>query len=411
MSENGARTFHLVTLGCRVNQWDSQAIRQQYERKGFREVPLEAQPSLVILNTCAVTHKAARDARKWISRIRRTHPEARVLVTGCLVPVENLDADEVVPKETFLRSPTILDHFGHRHRPVVKVQDGCDFRCTFCIVPHVRGQSRSRPLQEILAEVRSLLSRGYQELVLAGVEIGSWGRGARATLGDLAQALADLPGTFRVRFSSLLPIHLDEQLLRLMHERPDRFAPHLHLPLQSGSERVLRTMRRPYHLRTFLRVLEQVRKWLPHAAVGTDVIAGFPGETDRDFLETLQRLEEGGFAYLHVFEYSARKGTPAATLPQVPAHVRRARVRALLELDARLRARFLQSLRGRVTRILLEKPLSGDWWSGTTDEFARGRISIPSDARAGTLVKARVTRVDPHSQTVILHGGSTRHPL
>jgi threonylcarbamoyladenosine tRNA methylthiotransferase MtaB len=410
MSERASHTFHLVTLGCRVNQWDSQAIRQQYEKKGYREVPLEAQPSLVILNTCAVTHKAARDARKWISRIRRKHPEARVLVTGCLVPVETLDADEVVPKEAFLRTPTILDHFGHRHRPVVKVQDGCDFRCTFCIVPHVRGRSRSRSLQEILEEVRSLLSHGYQELVLAGVEIGSWGRETRTSLGDLAQALADLPGTFRVRFSSLLPIHLHERLLRLMHERPDRFAPHLHLPLQSGSERVLRAMRRPYHLRTFLRVLEQVRAWLPHAAVGTDVIAGFPGETDRDFMDTLRRLEEGGFAYLHVFEYSARKGTPAATLPQVPAHVRRARVRALLDLDARLRTRFLQSLRGRTTRILLEKPLSGSWWVGTTDEFARGKIPLSTNARPGALVDARVTRVDAHSQTVILHG-ATRHPL
>ncbi|MCF6192071.1 MAG: MiaB/RimO family radical SAM methylthiotransferase [Candidatus Hydrothermae bacterium] len=404
------RTFHILTLGCRVNQWDSQAIRQQYERQGYREVSLEDRPSLVILNTCAVTHKAARDARKWISRIRRTLPGTRVLVTGCLVPVERLQADEVVPKEVFFRTPTVLDHFGHRHRPVVKVQDGCDFRCTFCIVPHVRGASRSRPLEEILTEIRRLLDQGYQELVLAGVEIGSWGRENRMSLVTLAEAIARLPGTFRVRFSSLLPIHLSDRLLAWMRDRPDRFAPHLHLPLQSGSARVLRAMRRPYHLRTFLRMMERVRHHLPHAAVGTDVIAGFPGETDQDFLDTLTLLEQEGFAYLHVFEYSPRRGTPAADRTPVPAHVRRARVRALLELDARLRNRYLQTLRGRSTRILIEKAVDETWWTGTTDEFARGRIALGRNAPAGQLVEAYVAGVDETHHALILHDAA-RHPV
>lgn len=359
----------VITLGCRVNQWDGAWISRMLEESG---------KPVWVLNTCAVTHKAVRDARKLLSRLKRTHPDAEVILTGCAARVERWEGVTVVDKEELprvlgVRRPSLVDPLGHRTRPVVKVQDGCDFRCTFCIVPHVRGSSRSRPLPEILDEIRLLVDRGFREVVLAGVELGSWGREWRTRLVELARAIALLPGDFRVRFSSLLPIHLDEALVDLMADRPDRFTPHLHLPLQSASERVLRDMKRPYHLRTYVRKLKYVLDRLWPVGIGVDVIAGFPTETDRDFQETYDFLSSYPFAYFHVFEFSPRKGTPAAELPPLPAHVRKARVQALLALSREKRRAFLQELVGRGLDVVVERRKNG-FSEGMTGEYARVRL-------------------------------------
>ncbi len=384
----------VITLGCRVNQWDGAWIAQM-----LRGVP----EPVVVLNTCAVTHKAVRDARKMLSRIRRKNPGARVVVTGCAATVETWEGVEVVPKEDLprffgVRRPTLVDPLGHRTRPVVKVQDGCDFRCTFCIVPHVRGKSRSRPMDVVLQEVRRLVERGVREVVVAGVELGSWGKEWRYRLYHLAQALAALPGNFRVRFSSLLPIHLEERLVDLMADRPDRFAPHLHLPLQSASERVLRAMRRPYHLRTYVRKLEYALDRLWPVGIGVDVIAGFPTERDEDFMATYRFLEDYPFAYFHVFEFSPREGTPAASLPPLPPAVRRARVQALLALDRRKRRAFLEHLVGRAVDVVVERE-EGEMGWGTSGEFAR--VRIPARIPVGSRVALRGKAVDETSLCLV----------
>ncbi len=383
----------MITLGCRVNQWDSAWIAGMLQESG---------KDLWVLNTCAVTHKAVRDARKLLSRLRRQHPGARVVVTGCAARLERWDGATVVEKEDLprflgVRRPTLVDPLGHRRRPVVKVQDGCDFRCTFCIVPHVRGRSRSRPLPEILAEIRKRVQQGFREVVLAGVELGSWGREERKRLVDLAREVARLPGDFRVRFSSLLPIHLDEDLVDLMADRPDRFSPHLHLPLQSASERVLRAMRRPYHLRTYVRRLEMVLDKLWPVGIGVDVIAGFPTETDRDFQETYEFLSRYPFAYFHVFEFSPREGTPAAALPPLPSHVRKARVQALLELSRRKRETFLRELVGRHVDVVVERPVPGGV-EGTSGEYAR--VRLPGGVPGGR-IQARVEGMEARELVLV----------
>lgn len=364
---------------------------------------------LVVLNTCAVTHKAVRDARKILSRIHRQQPGSRVVVTGCAATLESWKHAEVVPKEELpryfgVRRPTLVDPIGHRARPAVKVQDGCDFRCTFCIVPHVRGKSRSRPLEEILEEVRHLVDHGFHEVVIAGVELGSWGREMHQRLYDLAHALATLPGNFRVRFSSLLPIHIEARLIDLMADRPDRFAPHFHLPLQSASPRVLRDMKRPYHLRTYVRKLELILDRLWPVGIGVDLIAGFPTERDEDFWETYRFLEQYPFAYFHVFEFSPRRGTPAASLPPLPPGVRRGRVQALLALDREKRIDFMSHLVDRPVDIVVERVKGGKGW-GTAGEFVR--VQIPHPVAPRQRITLRVNHVDESNLCVVTDHASS----
>jgi threonylcarbamoyladenosine tRNA methylthiotransferase MtaB len=346
----------------------------------------EAQAAdLVILNTCTVTTAADDDVRQSLRRVHRENPAAKILVTGCYaqrapeelatipgvtwvvgnshkteiaeivspapsdaVPYHGqIHVGDIFAQQEFLAAP-VEGASGERTRPNLKIQDGCGNRCSFCIIPSVRGKSRSMPVKDVLEQVGGL-AENYREVVLSGVNLGRWGRepGSRMRLADLVRLILADTGVRRLRLSSVEPMDWSDDLLSLVAES-DRIAKHVHAPLQSGSDRILRKMHRKYRPRHYEDRLRKARKWMPDAAIGADVMVGFPGETDDEFEQTRQFIEDLPFTYLHVFTYSARPGTPAAVMPdQVPKQVRKGRNRVLRELAAEKNLEFRKRFVGR----------------------------------------------------------------
>jgi threonylcarbamoyladenosine tRNA methylthiotransferase MtaB len=381
-------TVSFVTLGCRLNQADTHELQAALEARGFRTVPPEAEADVVVINTCAVTARAELSDRQAIRRVGRTRPGARVVVTGCWAQtsperVAALDGvDLVVGNADKARLPDLLatppagpaprvevaDLAGARLQPVapraradgraralVKVQDGCQHRCAFCIVPLARGDSRSLPPDAVEDQVRSLVEAGHPEIVLTGVDLGHYGADLRprSSLAALLGRLAGVAGLRWLRLSSLLPAYFTEEMLQAVTTSPV-IAPHLHVPLQSGSDRVLRRMRRPYTVAMYRRVVERLAAAIPRLGLGADVIVGFPGETTADFAATRALVEALPFSYLHVFPYSARPGTEAAGLPgRVDASTVSVRARVLREVAAAQGRWFRQALVGRTEEVLV----------------------------------------------------------
>ena len=362
-----AATVAFATLGCRVNLADTQELQGLLERRGFRTVAFEDPADIVVVNSCTVTARAELSDRQTIRRARRVSPRARVVVTGCWAETSPGDVaalegvDLVVGNADKPRLPELLERLlaGRelavpaapdprravvagparrvpRSRAFVKVQDGCQHRCAFCIVPFARGSSRSVPPALVVERARALVAAGHPEIVLTGVDLGHYGGGLapRASLAGLLRELERIPGLRWLRLSSLLPSYVTPELLDLLTSSPV-IAPHFHVPLQSGSDRVLRLMRRPYTVTMYRRLVERLAVALPSAGIGADVIAGFPGETDDDFAATRAMLDTLPLSYLHVFPYSARAGTEAARCPdQVEARVITRRARTLRDLGA-----------------------------------------------------------------------------
>ena len=380
----------IVTLGCKVNQYESQALQEALERRGHVVVPVEQAPDVVIVNSCTVTHRSDRDTRAWIRRARRARPGVRVVVTGCYAQVDpeslrSLEVDAVVGTADKSSVPELVDHawsgvrvapvdrgrplepepvsrFAGRTRAYLKVQDGCEAFCAYCIVPYARGPSRSLPLEEVEAGLARLRDAGHREVVLTGVHLGLWGRDLvpPRTLEDLL-AVAERSGVPRIRLSSLEPQEISESLITRL-ERSDVLCPHLHIPLQSGSDRVLEAMGRPYRIGAFRSLVERLARSVPGICLGFDVIVGFPGESGDDFRETVELLESLPVAYLHVFPFSPRKGTRAYTMGgRVPEAEVGRRARVLRELSARKREAFWQSHGGRILPALAEGT-AGDGW-------------------------------------------------
>ncbi|GAF75257.1 unnamed protein product, partial [marine sediment metagenome] len=271
---------------------------------------------------------------------------------------------------------TGISTFGSRHRCYVKVQDGCRMECSFCIIPSVRPVLLSRPPDEVLEEIRRLTGRGYREIVLTGIHLGHYGVDLdhqRIDLAQLVRRIVELRGEFRVRISSIEAVEVQPELIAVMAGRPDRVCPHLHISMQSGSDAVLRRMRRRWPVGEFLKRCGQVRQSLDNPALTTDVIVGFPGETEADFAATCRAVEEAGFSKLHIFRFSPRQGTPAADMPgQVPGEVQRRRAAELAELATRLRQRYFQGLVGRRLQVLVETPAADrpGWLLGTSGRYA-----------------------------------------
>jgi threonylcarbamoyladenosine tRNA methylthiotransferase MtaB len=423
-------TVAFATLGCRLNQTDSHALQALVEARGFRTVPVEASPDVVVVNTCAVTARAEASNRQVIRRAARLNPRARVVVTGCWAQtspgrVAALGCvDLVVGTADRARLPDLLaelddtprgtrvevgDLAGARLEPpaglarsararaFVKVQDGCRHRCAFCIVPLARGRSRSRAPEVVEEQVRGLVETGHLEVVLTGVDLGHYGADLTppVTLARLVARLAGVSGLRWLRLSSLLPAYVTDALFEVVTGSPV-VAPHFHLPLQSGSDRVLRAMRRPYTAAGYRRVVERLASAIPRLGLGADVLVGFPGETDADFACTLDLVQALPFTYLHVFPYSSRPGTEAAARPgQLDASTvadRARRVRAAGEAAAR---RFRASLVGHTEEALvLERRdgASGDL-VGLTGRYVE--VVFPgSDTLQRRLVRVRVTSTD-----------------
>lgn len=368
-----------VTLGCKVNQYETQFVREGLLGIGYQDATDGETAELCIVNTCTVTNEGDAKSRQVIRRLARDNPAAKIVVMGCYAtraPQEVARLPNVTEVVTDKRElpdllgrfgvtdvPTGISGFGRRHRAYVKVQDGCLLRCSFCIIPHVRPQLTSRPPEHICDEVRRLVDNGYREVVLTGIHLGhygvDWNRHAPKSqwirLSHLVDRIAQLPGEFRVRLSSIEAAEVTRELVSVMAEHGDRVCPHLHISMQSGSDTVLRRMRRRSGSRRFLDRCQLVRDRLDRPAITTDIIVGFPGETDAEFAETIAASRAAGFSKIHIFPFSPRRGTPAATMTgQVSSHVQKERSAELSALEAELRDEFFRSLHGRRLTVLVE---------------------------------------------------------
>ena len=414
-----------ATLGCKVNQYESAALEELFRRRGYAVVDFAKPADVYVINTCTVTHMGDRKSRQLIRRAVRTNPRAVVTVTGCYAqtaPGEVLDMEgvdlvvgagsragivDLVEKAVKGRKTSaVRDISGCRDfeelpgeanqgrvRAFLKIQEGCRNFCSYCIVPYARGPLRSRPPESVLAGAGELLARGFKEIVLTGINTGAYGResGGKANLAGLLEKLAALPGLLRLRLSSLEPRDITPELLQMMASGPP-FCRHLHVPLQSGDDQILKSMGRNYDAGFFRAMLAKVRKMLPGVGITTDVMVGFPGETDEHFNNTLSFVEEMQFSGLHVFRYSPRRGTPAAEFPhRVDPPAMEERSRRMICLGRELSRRFAARYLGQTVEVLVEGFASGEEseaLEGFTDNYVRFFISGPSGLE-GQLVPVR----------------------
>ena len=405
------QTVAYVTLGCKVNQYDTQAIREALATAGYTEVASDQPADVYIVNTCCVTAESHRKSLQFVRRLGRDHPAASIVVTGCSVETD-ADAIREIPGVAHVvgndAKPDIpslvagiaagpawpsVSGFEEHSRAFVKIEDGCESFCSYCIVPHVRGRVRSRPPDEVVAEVERLISAGYLEIVLTGIHLGHYGRetGGTWALIPLLERLARLPGLRRLRLSSIEVGEVTDDLLALM-AGSDALCPHLHIPLQSGDDHVLRAMNRRYGATEFLDRLDAVRAWLDEPAVTTDVIVGFPGETDEQFANTVALSRRAGFSRMHVFPYSDREGTPASRMDgKLPRDVVRARREELGAVAAELGEAYHRRFVGRTVEVLVEsrRDRRTGLLCGYSGRYVRAFFE-GSDASMGQITPVRV---------------------
>ena len=407
-------TLKTVTLGCKVNQYETEYLRQGLARLGYRQPAEGATADLCIVNTCTVTATAEHKSRKTIRRLAKENPGTRIIVMGChatLSPRETASLPAVVEVLADKRElpdllrrlgvadpPGGISSFGNRHRAYVKIQDGCRMQCSYCIIPKTRPVLASRRPQDVLEEINRLVGNGYREIVLTGIHLGHYGvdlDGESVDLARLVRKIVRLEGDFRVRISSIEADEATPELLRVMADHPRRICPHLHLSMQSGSDAVLRRMRRRYVSRQFVDHCRTAVELLEHPALTTDVIVGFPGEAAAEFEETCRVAEEIGFSKIHIFRFSPREGTPAAVMPErVPGDVQRHRAERLAEIEKRLRAAFFQTLVGRRLQVLIESrtPDGPERLLGTSARYAP--VELPLEiGKPGDLVDVTAERV------------------
>jgi len=437
-------TFYIEQFGCRATQADGAAIERQLLDRGCTPSSSARNAEFVVINTCTVTSAADAQARDAIRKIHAQNPAAKILVTGCyaqrapeelaaipgvsfvvgnshkpqipnliaaarqdFVPVNlvtpaSLPAHWSLPRQILtgdifatrdvLVAP-VLGGEGNHTRPTLKIQDGCNNRCSFCVIPYVRGKSRSLPPETVLSQIRSLSDSGFQEIVLSGINLGSWGRdlSPRAHILDLLRHILDETNLARLRISSIEPLDFTQDLIALFAST-DRIAEHFHMPLQSGSDNILAAMHRWYRTEHYARRAKLIREFLPHAAIGADVIAGFPGETEADHETTLQFIDSLPFTYLHVFSYSPRPGAKAAALDsQLPGEVIHRRARELRALGESKSEKFRKSQLGRTHQVLTlnrpEKSPNALWTPALSSNYLQFRI--PEQLPANQFLEVR----------------------
>lgn len=415
----------LTTLGCKVNQFETETMEGLFKRAGYTVVPFEARADVYVINTCSVTSLGDRKSRQIIRRAHRENERAVIAVCGCYAQVapEEIKAIEGVRVvlgtkerahivdyvERALREDGILDGVGdimqahtfediplydspQRTRAFLKIEDGCENFCSYCIIPYARGPVKSRALSHIRAEAEKLVRAGFHEIVLTGIHLGAYGRdlGGSVTLADACREVLSVAGLRRLRLGSLESLELSPELFALIRE-DERFCAHLHLPLQAGSDAVLRAMNRHYDTAEFARLIEGVRREVPGIAISTDIIVGFPGETEEMFAESLAFVARLGFSRMHVFPYSRRAGTPAARMvDQVPEPVKKERVHRMQALAREKTAAFEQSFLGETLRVLFETRADGVT-DGLTDNYIR--VYVADDLPSGTLAAVRLDRL------------------
>jgi threonylcarbamoyladenosine tRNA methylthiotransferase MtaB len=428
-----------ATLGCRLNQVDSQQLQAALEARGFSTVPFGAAADVVVVNTCTVTARAEVSDRQAIRRARRANPEARVVVTGCWAQTSAAEVarqpgvDLVVGNADKARLPMLLDDLLQgsrgptrvevgdlatarvadvdlparvpgRSRAFVKVQDGCQHRCAFCIVPRARGASRSLEPARVVDQVARLVERGYPEITLTGIDLGHYGADLvpRTSLAALLRVLVDIRGLRWLRLSSMLPAYFSDELFEVL-TGARAIAPHFHVPLQSGSDRVLRTMRRPYSVRMYRALVERLAAAVPVLGLGADVIAGFPGETDEDAAATEALIEALPFTYLHVFPYSDRIGTEAVARP---GHVDRAtiarRAARLRALGATKALVFRRALADRIEDVLVLE--TRDPATGALIGLTGHYVEVPFDGPDALMRRTARVRIGLAGRGELVHG-------
>jgi threonylcarbamoyladenosine tRNA methylthiotransferase MtaB len=400
MMNGGYRTFYIATLGCKVNQYESDLLRRQCVETGLAESREPALADIIIVNTCGVTGSAVGKSRRAVRALRRKSPGAALVATGCAVNLDRgdfeMDGVRLVPheKKNELLNGLVAGGAGAklpactRTRALLKVQDGCNQFCAYCVVPHVRSEMWSKPFDEAVAEARYLAGQGHREIVVTGVRLGLYDDSGM-TLADLLAALDDIEGLDRVRFSSLEIGEIDGALLNAM-ARSRAFCRHLHLPLQSGDDAILARMKRPYSAGEYLSRLKEIRSALGRVAITTDVIVGFPGETDAQFDNTMRVCREAGFSKMHIFPFSARRPAPAAEMPDaVPPAVIRRRANALAALERELAAEYRKPMLGDVVEILVEAR-AGRWLKGKTRDY----ITVEFEASESLLHEIACVRVN-----------------
>lgn len=402
--------IQVINFGCRLNSYEGEIIKQNAADAGLSNA--------LIFNSCAVTAEAERQVRQAIRKARKENPDAKIIVTGCGAQInpkqyaDMAEVDKVIGNEEKLHKDTynflttekalvndimsvretashLVASFDGRARAFVQVQNGCDHRCTFCIIPFGRGNSRSVPMGEIVAQVRSLVEAGYNEIVLTGVDISDYGKDlpSSPTLGNMCRRLLALvPNLQRLRLSSIDAVEVDADLLALFANEP-RLMPHIHISLQAGDDMVLKRMKRRHNRQDIIDFCAKLRKIRPDIVFGADIIAGFPTESDEMFENTLNSVRETGIIYLHVFPYSARAGTPAARMPQVIKEIRKKRAAELRKAGEENLAKYLQTQIGKTLPILVEKEKTG-----RTEHFAMVELDCPK--QAGSVVMAKIVQAD-----------------
>lgn len=420
--------FH--TLGCKLNFSETATIASQMEAEDFEKVPFEAKADVYVINTCSVTENADKRFKEIVKKTQKINDQAFVAAVGCyaqlkpeaLAAVDGVDlvlgATEKFKLTAYLNDLTKqavgtvhaceiqeADFYvggyaiGERTRAFLKVQDGCDYKCTYCTIPLARGISRSDTLENVLRNAQEIALKGIKEIVLTGVNIGDYGKGEFGnkkhlhTFYELVQALEKVPGIARLRISSIEPNLLKNETISLV-SKSDVFVPHFHIPLQSGSDKILKQMKRRYLTSLYSDRIKTIKTQLPHACIGVDVIVGFPGETDEDFLETYQYLNELGASYLHVFTYSERDHTEAAAMTEVvPKAVRNKRSKMLRGLSVKLRRSFYESQLDTERTVLFEGENKKGYIHGFTENYVK--VKAPWDpSLVNTLVKVRLKEID-----------------
>jgi threonylcarbamoyladenosine tRNA methylthiotransferase MtaB len=421
------KTFSIANFGCRASQSEGASIHEELLESKATESSSAYDANVVIVNSCTVTEEADRQVRQMIRRVASRNPQAQIIVTGCYAqraPEElaslpqvryvvgnshkpmvgqialNLFAEdfstygraEILCSSIFLEKelrPASHLGSGGRTRAIVKVQDGCNANCSFCIIPSVRGRSRSIETEAALDEVRDLVSRGYKEVVFSGIHLGTYGRDlpAKTTLYELICRALEIPGLERLRLSSIEPLEVVPEIVALVSMHP-RMAQHFHVPLQSGSARILRAMRRPYSPEYYSDLVNNIRDQVPDAAIGADVMVGFPGETDQEFTATYRLIEDSPLTYLHVFPFSSRPGTMAADLPNpIPDRVSRFRAKSLRNLIARKNEAFRRAMIGKEIEVLTLED-----GSAISSNFIR--VSIPLDTTVNEWIRVLVSDLE-----------------
>lgn len=419
------------TLGCKVNQADTASMENLFLRSGHQLVSFDGEADVYIINTCVVTNTGQRKSRQTIHRAIRKNPNALIVVTGCYpqtaaeevkaiagvdMIIGNQDRAQIVQlveerlahrqTDTLdavhkLTASTAFEEMAagditDKTRAFLKIQEGCNQFCTYCIIPYARGPLRSRSLESIRTETQRLISAGFKEIVLIGIHLGCYGKENPdgPTLYDAVKTVLDVPGVQRLRLGSLESVEVEPRLLTLMQEDA-RFCRHLHLPLQSGCDKTLQAMHRPYTTAKFKALLADIKTRVPDIAITTDVIVGFPGETEADFETTCKFAESCGFSKMHIFPFSARKGTPAEKFAgAVTEAVKKERADILGRIDETMHKTFLQAMVGQTAEVLFEQPAGEDYFEGLTGNYQRVFVKSGGRNLGGEILPVKITAFD-----------------